>query len=66
MTTTRIEAELPPELTKQARSFVADGWAADFNQLLTDALRRFLESHSASMSEEFVNSDLKWGLHGND
>lgn len=61
-----IQAELPPELTARARSYVEEGWASDFNELLADALRRFLESHSAPVTESFVRQDVQWGLHGND
>jgi hypothetical protein len=64
MTKTTIQAELPPELTARALAFVADGWASDFNELLADALRRFLESHSARVTEAFVLDDVQWGLHG--
>ena len=63
---TLIQAELPPELTARARSYVEDGWAADFSELLADALRRFLESHTARVTEAFVMDDVQWGLHGND
>lgn len=61
-----IQAELPPELTARARSYVEEGWASDFNELLTDALQRFLESHSARVTESFVRQDVQWGLYGND
>ncbi len=54
MNNTLIEAELPAELAAQARAFVAEGWATDFNELLTEAFRRFLESHEASLTESFV------------
>jgi hypothetical protein len=66
MNKTVIQAELPPELTERARTYVEEGWAADFNELLADALRRFLESHSARVTEAFVMDDVQWGLHGND
>jgi hypothetical protein len=66
MKKTVIQAELPPELTARARSYVEEGWAADFNELLADALRRFLESHSARVTETFVMDDVQWGLHGKD
>ena len=49
MNNTLIEAELPAELAAQARAFVAEGWATDFNDLLVEALRRFLESHETSL-----------------
>ena len=66
MTKTTIQAELPPELTARALAFVQEGWATDLNELLTDALRRFLESHSARVTESMVMNDVQWGLHGND
>lgn len=66
MTKTTIQAELPPKLTARALTFVKDGWASDFNELLADALRRFLESHSARVTESMVMSDVQWGLHGDD
>ena len=58
----RLEAEL----AAQARAFVAEGWATDLNELLAEALRRFLESHEGSLTESFVREDVQWGLHGRD
>ncbi len=66
MIKTIIHAELPTELTARAHSFVEEGWAADFNELLAEALRRFLESHSTRVTESLVMSDVQWGLHGNE
>lgn len=62
--TTVIQAELPPELTDRARSFVEEGWATDMNELLAEALRRFLESHSGDLTEAMIQEDVDWGLHG--
>jgi hypothetical protein len=64
--TTVIQAELPPELTDRARSFVEEGWATDMNELLAEALRRFLESHSGDLTEAMIQEDVNWGLHGKD
>ncbi len=66
METTLIKANLPPELTSRAQAYVKEGWAAGFDELLADALNRFLESHSAKVSEAFVMEDAEWGLHGKD
>ncbi len=63
---TTIEAELPAELAAQARAFVAEGWAKDLNELLAEALRRFLESHEGSLTESFAKEDVEWGLRGRD
>ncbi|MCO5763038.1 MAG: CopG family transcriptional regulator [Chromatiaceae bacterium] len=66
MNKTLIEAELPAGLAAQARAYVAEGWATDFNELLAESLRRFLESHEASLTESFVKEDVEWGLRGRD
>jgi len=66
METTLIKANLPPELTSRAQAYVKEGWAAGFDELLADALGRFLESHSTKMTEDFVMEDVEWGLHGKD
>ena len=34
------------------------------NELLTEALRRFLESHSGDLTEAMIQEDVNWGLHG--
>jgi hypothetical protein len=61
---TPIQAELPPELVLQTRSFVEEGWASDLNELLAEALRRYLESHSSRLAESFLREDVAWGLRG--
>ncbi len=61
-----IQAHLPPELMARALLFVEEGWASNLDELLVESLRRFLESHSARMTESFVMSDVQWGLNGND
>lgn len=66
METTLIKANLPPELKFRAQAYINEGWAAGFDELLTDALGRFLESHSAKVTEAFVMQDVEWGLHGKD
>ena len=66
MPTTAVQAELPQELVTQARRFVAEGWVAGFDELLAEALRRFMESHATVLTEEFVIDDVKWGLRGGD
>ena len=62
----RIEAELPAALAAQARAFVAEGCANDLDDLLAEALRRFLESHASELTEAFMKEDVRWGLHGDD
>jgi hypothetical protein len=61
---TAIQAELPEQLMAEARAFVEQGWVGDFNELLVEALRRYLVSHSMRLAESFIQEDVAWGLHG--
>ena len=61
---TSIQAELPEELVAEARAFVEQGSVGDFNELLEEALRRYLESHSTRLAESFIREDVAWGLRG--
>lgn len=60
-----IHAELPEQLLEEAELYVADGGAADLSELVAEALRRYLDSHSAAVTAQFIMDDVKWGLHGN-
>ena len=40
--------------------------ARDLEDLMLDALRRFLESHRAELMERFIREDVQWGLHGDE
>ena len=48
----------------EARAFVEEGWVGNFDELLADALRRYLESHSLRLAESFIEEDVAWGLRG--
>ena len=61
---TSIQAELPEQLVADARAFVEQGWVGDFDELLAEALRRYLESHSSRLAESFIREDVAWGLRG--
>ena len=59
-----MKTALPERLVEDARSFVEKGWVGDFDELLAEALRRYLESHSSRLAESFVGNDVAWGLRG--
>lgn len=62
VTTNTIQAELPSELTAKALAYVEEGWATDLDEVLVEALRRFLESHTTRLNESMVMGDVEWGL----
>jgi Arc/MetJ-type ribon-helix-helix transcriptional regulator len=61
---TAIQAELPEQLVADARAFVEEGWVGNFDELLADALRHYLESHSSRLAESCIEEDVAWGLRG--
>jgi len=61
-----IQTSIPNQLAAEAKTLVADGWYKDMNELLLDALRRFLESHQTGLAEQFIEEDVAWGLQGKD
>jgi hypothetical protein len=63
---TSIQADLPEDLISQARAFIEEGWKSDFSELLAEALRGYLDSHSSCITENFIREDVTWGLHGKD
>ena len=59
-----IQMTLPPRLYQQIRTLVAEGWFRDENDLLVEALRRFVEVRRPELMERFIREDVEWGLCG--
>jgi len=45
------------------QTLVEAGWFRDLDELMLNALRRFVESHRAELIERFIRADVEWGLH---
>lgn len=63
---TTIRATVPDQLAKQAQRLVDQGWASDVESIVAESLRRYLESHEQTLTEQFIREDLQWGLRGSD
>ena len=61
---TALSIAFPDRLRQKLDSYVADGWAASADDIVVEALRRFLDSHAPSLVESQVMSDVEWGLRG--
>ncbi len=61
-----IQAEVPERLWQQAQTLGAQGWASSVQELVNEALRRYLESHQDTLAEQVIQEDVVWGLHGKD
>ena len=64
--TTFMQAEVPTSLVAQAQRLIDAGWFGSMDDILLDALRRFLDSHRDELMEDFVRQDMAWGLEGDD
>ena len=64
--TTIIQTEVPIGLLTEAQKLVEAGWFRSLDELVLDALRRFLEAHRAELMEVFIRQDVEWGLHGDE
>ena len=64
--TAPIQAEVPISLINQAQKLVDSGWFKNLDEIVLDALVRFLESHQEELMEDFIHQDIEWGLKGDD
>ncbi|MEI6146480.1 MAG: CopG family transcriptional regulator [Methylococcales bacterium] len=61
-----LNTEIPNQLWQQAQALVQQGWASNLQEVVNEALRRYLESHQDVLTESYIQDDVKWGLHGED
>jgi Arc/MetJ-type ribon-helix-helix transcriptional regulator len=61
-----LTIDISPRLEENMLQFVSSGWFKDIDGLVEEALRRYLESHSVDLMEQFIQEDIQWGLYGND
>jgi Arc/MetJ-type ribon-helix-helix transcriptional regulator len=64
--TTNIQAQLPAALLESMQALVEDGWFRDLDDVLVEALRRYLDARPPELLERFARQDVDWGLHGRD
>ena len=64
--TQRIETEVPAQLFAEMQSLVESGWFRSVDEVVLDAVRRFLDAHREELMEAFLREDVEWGLRGRD
>jgi len=61
---TTLQTQIPDQILQQAQYLVQQGWIANIDELIAEAMRRYLESHCEAITEQFIKDDVDWGLHG--
>jgi Arc/MetJ-type ribon-helix-helix transcriptional regulator len=59
-----IQATVSEQLDRDIDLLVEHGWFESREQVLQEALRRFLEANHPSLMERFARDDVEWGLRG--
>ena len=62
--TVTLQTRVPVQLLKEMHVLISTGWYVDENDLLMDALRRFLATHGSDVLERQLREDVQWGLYG--
>ena len=62
----KIQTEIPEQLFNRAKALVREGWFLDEQDIFSEAIRRFLDTHHSELMEKFVRNDVEWGLRGNE
>jgi len=64
--TTTVQTDVPVRLLSEMQALVGAGFFGSLDELMLDALRRFVESHRTELMERFARDDVEWGLHGDE
>ena len=59
-----VQTEIPENLYKGATALAKEGWFRNEQEVFSEAIRRFLESHQPELMDRFIMEDVEWGLHG--
>lgn len=62
----KVQTEIPDQLYKLLSTLVSEGWYLSEQDVIEEALRRFLHTHKPELMEQFIREDFEWGLHGKD
>lgn len=63
---TTLRIEMSSQLLAEIQALVEAGWFRSVDEVILDALRRFLDSHREDLMEAMIREDVEWGLHGKD
>jgi Arc/MetJ-type ribon-helix-helix transcriptional regulator len=59
-----VEAKISDRLYREIDAFVDRGWFPTRDDIVQEAIRRFLDAHRPKLMERFVRENVEWGLRG--
>ncbi|MBD3308982.1 CopG family transcriptional regulator [candidate division KSB3 bacterium] len=61
-----LHAALPEKLYGEISVLIQEGWFHDEQELVREALQRYLDAHRPELMESCIRADVEWGLYGDD
>ena len=59
-----VHVQMPDMLYHKVESLAQTGWFRDEQDLLLEALRRYLDIYNDEVMEQQIRDDVEWGLSG--
>jgi Arc/MetJ-type ribon-helix-helix transcriptional regulator len=59
-----LKFDIPNQLHRQMETLIKQGWFRDQEEILSLALRKFLNSNRPQLLRQFLREDVKWGQSG--
>jgi len=57
-----LTANIPDKLNLYLDFFVKNGWANSKEEIVLEAVSRYIDSHSEELMESQIKNDIDWGL----
>jgi len=59
-----VETKITDRQDRALDALVERGWFPTRDEIVQEAIRRFLDAHRPDLMERFVREDVAWGLRG--
>jgi Arc/MetJ-type ribon-helix-helix transcriptional regulator len=59
-----LDAKISDRLSRGIEALVERGWFATRDEVVQEAIKRFLDAHRPELMEKFIREDVEWGLRG--
>jgi Arc/MetJ-type ribon-helix-helix transcriptional regulator len=59
-----LDIKIPDKVNREIDALVERGWFLNRDQVVQEAIRRFLDAHRPELMDKFIREDVEWGLRG--